>query len=119
MKRERDSATIAFRRWARAGCPRGDEIRQAGADTERDFRACAAVFAILAREEGRGRENSPAGEIRRAVEQVYMFESRRPMRKNEVVMRVRRLATERYVSERTVYKWLRRARMLWWRVRER
>lgn len=118
-KRERDSATIAFRRWARAGCPEGEEIRRDGSDMERDFRACAAVFVMLEREAVRGRENTAAAEIRRAVEEVYMAEPRRPMRKNEVVMRVRRLAAERYVSERAVYKWLRRARMLWWRVRER
>lgn len=113
-KRARDRATEAFRRWARAGCPRFEKIRD-GRGAE-DLRACAAVFDEL--ERGRRRANFPAEEIERAVRGVYMEEPRRPMRRTEVTMRVRRLACELYVSERMVYFWLARARALWSRYRD-
>lgn len=108
--------TEAFRRWARAGCPVGDKIRETGDDTEKDFRACAAVFDVLGRRIGR--DNAAFAEIRRAVEEVYMQEPQRKLRKMEVTLRVRRVALETYVSERQVYAWLARARALWWRYRE-
>lgn len=117
-KRDRDRATEAFRRWARAGCPSQVQIREDGTETEKDFRACASVFAMLQKDEAWGRENNASAEIRRAVLEVYMVYPERKMRKCEVTMRVKRLAMERYVSERQVYAWLARARTLWWKVRE-
>lgn len=117
-KQMRDRATEAFRRWARAGKPGFDAIREDGSDTERDFRACASVFAMLSRDEIWERKNSPSAEIRRAIEQIYMVEPFRALRKQEVSLRVRRLATDRYVSERQVYAWLAKARSLWWKFRE-
>ena len=117
-KRMRDKATDAFRRWARAGRPVGRAIRADGSDTEADFRACAAVFALLEKQQIRGRENSAAGEIRRAVEEVYMREPERSLRKLEVTLRVRRIAVEGWISERQVYAWLAKARSLWWKCRK-
>lgn len=117
-KRDRNRATEAFRRWARAGCPGHHQIRQDGSDTERDFRACASVFMMLEREKAWGRENSAASEIRRAVTEVYMVDPERRMRRQEVTMRVRRFAVENFVSERQVYIWLAKAREMWWRCRE-
>ena len=114
-KRMRDKASNAFRQWARAGCPMGANIRKDA--WEADFSACASVFLTLAKDEIRGRENTAAAEIRKAVMGVYMEEPRRPLRKNEVSNRVRRLAQESYVSERQVYAWLARARSLWWKFR--
>ena len=120
-KRDRDRATEAFRRWARAGCPGVDQIKDVkGAE---DLRACVAVFEELKEESdmahrGAGRMNTAAADILRAVRKVYMEEPDRPMRKLEVTMRVRRLAVESYVSERRVYEWLARARSLWWRARK-
>lgn len=116
-KRDRDLASEAFRRWARAGRPETVQIRQDGSDTARDYAACAAVFDALKREETWGRENSPAREIRRAVEDVYMVDPERRIRKNVITMRVRRFASDRYVSERLVYIWLARARKMWWEFR--
>lgn len=116
-KRDRDRATEAFRKWARAGCPVGTAIRATGTDTEADFRACEAVFAALAKDEVRGRENSACREIRKALLDVYMDEPKRPLRRMEVTMRVRRMAVECFVSERQVYAWLARARSMWWKYR--
>jgi len=115
-KRDRDRATNAFRRWARAGCPAAEEIRTVkGAE---DLMACAAVFVMLEKEKLRGRENNAAAEIAKAVREVYMEEPHRPLRKLEVTFRVRRVAAECWVSERQVYTWLARARSMWWAYRE-
>lgn len=111
-KRARDRASMAFRRWARAGCPAGNEIREDGSDTEKDFRACAAVFDVLSRQ----RETA---EILTAIKGVYMEEPWRKLHKSEVTLRVRRIAVERYVPERRVYRWLARGRRLWWELREK
>ena len=65
-KRDRDRATEAFRRWARAGCPGPDQIRD-GKGAE-DLRACVAVFAALEEKRAeRYRKNFPAFEIMEAV----------------------------------------------------
>ncbi len=114
-KRMRDKASNAFRQWARAGCPMGANIKKGV--LEADFTACASVFLALAKDEIRGRENTAAREIRKAVMAVYMDEPYRPLRKLEVSNRVRRVALESYVSERQVYAWLAKARGLFWKFR--
>lgn len=108
MRKHRDmiQATEAFRKWARAGCPGMDEIKRRGGSSARELLACAAAFDVLRRER-QGRE------IEEAVRAVYMQEPGRPLRRAEVTMRARRFAAEHYVSERTVYYWLARARKLW------
>lgn len=118
--RDRVRATEAFRRWARAGCPEPEQIRtdRVGHEAAEDFRACAAVFAVLDKESRRGRANNPAEEIVRAVRCVYMEEPFRRLRRQEVSLRVRALALERYVSEREVYYWLAKARAMWWKYRQ-
>ena len=119
-RRDRDRATEAFRRWARAGCPPPDQIRvdKVGHEVAEDFRACSAVFAVLEKESRRGRENTAAAEIIRAVRAVYMEEPFRKLLRQEVSHRVQAVATERYVSAREVYNWLARARRMWLMYRE-
>lgn len=117
-KRARDTATAAFRRWAKLGQPDAERIRERGYKGAADLVACCAVFVLLkSRELKRYRSNTAAGEILRAVREVYMEEPMRPLRRQEVTLRVRRLANERYVSERRVYEWLRIARNMWWQYR--
>ena len=113
-KRDRDRAMGAFRRWARAGCPGPDQIRR-NTKGAADLLACASVFAMLTSD--RGRKNFAAEDIARAVREVYMIDPCRQMRPGDVTLRVRRLAVERYVSERMVYFWLARARKMWIRAR--
>ena len=108
---DRDRATEAFRRWARAGCPGADEIRGNTKDAA-DMKACASVFVTLWAMQ-RGRKNFAAEDIARAVREIYMVEPSRPIRPGDVTLRVRRLAVERYVSERMVYYWLAMARRMW------
>lgn len=114
-KRDRARATDAFRRWARAGCPAADEIRGSTKGAA-DLKACASVFVTLWAMQ-RGRKNFAAEDIARAVREVYMVDPCRPMRPGDVTLRVRRLAVERYVSERMVYFWLAKARRMWIRAR--
>lgn len=126
-KRDRDRATEAFRRWARAGCPGADEIKN-GRGSEicqrqtpevrakressaEDLRACAAVFAEL--ESGRGRKNMPREEIADAVRWVYMADPNKPLHRNEITLRARRAAFVLAADERTVYRWLAAARKMW------
>lgn len=138
MKRDgnRDYATSAFRYWARHGCPTYEEaverIRKravdragdadpaaivafADAELERasaelcDVLACAWVFDTL-RE--RGREI-----VCDAVRAVYMVEPWREPKLNDIKMRVIAFTHEAYVSERTVYYYLRLARDLFASVR--
>lgn len=119
-KRMRDAATAAFRRWARFGCPDAEKIEMAGYKMPEELLACCAVFVVLEQRERRKyRSNTAAGEILRAVREVYMAEPGRPLRRQEVTMRVRRLATERWVSERMVYFWLSQARKLYWEFRRK
>ena len=116
-KRDRDRATAAFRRWARAGCPDAEEIRNrqhAGRRSQSDLLACALVFALLSDPEFRARSNAAEGrEIMAAVRAVYMADPGRELRRSEISGRVTRFALDHYTAERTVYYWLRRARDLW------
>lgn len=118
-KRARDTATAAFRRWAKLGEPDVERIRARGFKGAADLVACCAVFCVLeSRALKKYRSNTAAGEIVRAIREVYMEEPMRPLRRQEVTMRVRRLAQERYVSERQVYSWLSQARKMWWEYRK-
>ncbi len=117
-KKDRDMATQAFREWGLAGCPDRKTVRERGLGEDMD--ACAAVFELLAEqafltERGVGRRNSNAAEIMGAVRFVCMRE--RGAGRDEATMLVRRLAFERFVSERTVYGWLASARRLWLAMR--
>lgn len=138
MKRDRtrDYATSAFRYWARRGCPTYEEAverirkraidRASGADPAEvvtfvdaelgrasaelcDILACAWVFDTL-RE--RGREI-----VCEAVRAVYMAEPWREPKVNDIKMRVIAFTQKAYVSERTVYYYLRLARDLFASVR--
>ena len=114
-KRDRDRATEAFRRWARAGCPCIDEIRDGrGAD---DIRACAAVAAELGND--RGRANRAGREIMAAVRTVYMALPDRRLGRSDITLRVRRAAFELCADERTVYRWLGIARRMWMEYRHK
>lgn len=108
-KRDRDRATEAFRRWARAGRPAAGAIRHVRGAA--DLRACAAVFAELS--SGAGRANRAWAEIMTAVEEVYMAYPDRPLRRSDITARVRCAAFLLTADERTVYRWLAEARRMW------
>ena len=80
--------------------------------------ACAVVFAMLA-DGTHGRKNEPEGaEIMEAVRTVYMAEPWKDLQKAQISGRVTYFAMSHYVSERTVYYWLGKARAMWWRARQ-
>lgn len=53
----------------------------------------------------------------RAVREIYFATAKRPLRSNEISMRVRRLAYESNCDDRTVYRRLQKARDIWYFVR--
>lgn len=110
-KRDRDRATEAFRRWARAGCPDAETIRKKNGKGTADLLACASVFAAL--REKQGRTNAAGEEIIRAVVAIYMQEPWRPLRNGEIGARATRFALEMPADRSTVFRWLDKARKMW------
>lgn len=107
-----DRPTEAFRRWARAGCPSAEEIQSRGGPWARDMLACVAVFDVLGNNPHR-RANGTDADVMRAVRGVYMIDAGRPLRRREITGRVRSVAAQCFVSERTVFAWLAKARRMW------
>lgn len=60
---------------------------------------------------------SGQGECVRAVRDIYFANRGRPMKKNELTLRVRRHAIDNYCDERTVWRRLLRARELYTALR--
>ena len=119
-RRNRARATEAFRRWARLGCPDMEQIGKTGGKVQAriDLMACAIVFDVLA-DRGHGRKNEAEGrEIMEAVRTVYMAEPWKELKKAQISGRVTYFAMSHYVSERTVYYWLAKARGMWRSVRD-
>lgn len=114
-KRDRDRATEAFRRWALLGMPDPDTIRRMRYKRAPDLMACASVFAAL--RDPRGRSNAAGEDVIRAVTAVYMQEPWRPLRRGEVGMRATRFSIEYPADRSTVFRWLGKARRMWWELR--
>ena len=58
-----------------------------------------------------------AKDMRFALEEVYFEQPCRPLAKGELLNRVRYVATQRYVSERTVFSWLQAMRREFSKIR--
>ena len=108
------NAVSAFRKYARYGYDKvGIDIFEMceialGATSERQQAAeLVAVYQTLRALEYSGRE-----ETAEAVRAVYFSLPERPLKKNEVSLRVRRFASESYMDERTVYRHLKAAKEL-------
>lgn len=114
-KRDRDRATEAFRRWALLGMPDPDTIRKMRYKRAPDLMACASVFAAL--RDPRGRSNAAGEDVIRAVTAVYMQEPWRPLRRGEVGMRATRFSIEYPADRSTLFRWLGKARRMWWELR--
>ena len=114
-KRDRDRATEAFRRWALLGMPDPDTIRKMRYKRAVDLLACASVFAAL--RDPRDRSNAAGEDVIRAVTAVYMQEPWRPLRRGEVGARAMRFALEYPADRSTVFRWLDKARRMWWELR--
>lgn len=115
IKQER--AVGAFRAYARLGLCREESIlgvicRIRGICGDRTALDMIAVFDTL-------RLLEIAGEdlVLRAVKEIYLYPY--TYRKNELTYRVRRLADELHCDDRSVYRYLKKARELWLLLREK
>lgn len=133
MKKDhtRDYVTEMFRIYAAAGMPTYEEERdriysdaqsrcahedaaRAAAYAERavekaapylcDIMAAAETFRLL--------ERGGRNDIARAVKAVYCAYPKQPLARDTISCRVRRFASSCPADERTVYRWLREARLL-------
>lgn len=133
MKKEptRDYVTEIFRTWAEAGMPTYEEAREriyeealrAYSHTDAATAAAQAELAakkrtpllldILAAETTMELlEKSGKDMIARAVKEVYFVCPSKPPRRGEIVERVRRFSVTCPADTRTVYRWLKEARLL-------
>ena len=115
IKQER--AVGAFRAYARLGLCREESIlgvicRIRGICGDRTALYMIAVFDTL-------RLLEIAGEdlVLRTVKEIYLYPY--TYRKNELTYRVRRLADELHCDDRSVYRYLKKARELWLLLREK
>ena len=106
----RDYATAAFREYARLGSPSSVEhLERDNAALAADLRAVKETLRILDAEGNRY--------IADAVRAVYFAAPSSPLLKGEISARVAAFAKEYPTCERCVYRWLKRARGLFARLR--
>jgi hypothetical protein len=58
-------------------------------------------------------------QILRSVRDIYFATARKPLRANEISLRVRRLAYELHCDDRSIYRYLKKARELWLSLRQK
>ena len=110
MKKDliRDYATEAFRTYARLGCP-AQQLHSGDSALVADM---AAVNETLQRFEAEGAEG-----IVEAVRAVYFVSPNVELGRGDVSARVAAFAVGYHISEREVYRWLRKARLCFAKVR--
>lgn len=107
--------TEAFRLYARLGAPTYESAEEKilakderGIEYETptllDFGAVEMAFDLL-RQRGKGY-------ITKAVKEIYFVQPTKPLRRGDITNRVRRFAITNGADERTVYRWLKEARVL-------
>ncbi len=131
----RDYATAAFRMYAALGRPQYDELKKKIYETallDKDTEPSKAVIKANAELENktpllldvlavektlemltRGKKEH----IVSAVEQIYFTYPEEPLGKNAVISKVRRFCYDYGASERTVFYWLKEARLLFSAIR--
>lgn len=112
-----DRAIGAFRTYARLGLCREESTlgvicRIRGVCGDRTALDMLAVFDTL-----RLLEISGQALVLRAAKEIYLYP--RYYRKNEFTLRVRRLADELHCDERSIYRYLKKARDLWQSLRQK
>jgi hypothetical protein len=119
MKKDVSSerAIGAFRTYARLGLNREESAlgiisRIRGICGESAALDMLAVFDTL-----RLLEISGETLVLRAVKEIYLYP--RTYKKNELTLRVRRLAYELHCDDRSIYRYLKKARDLWIALREK
>ncbi len=108
-----DRAELAFRNYARLGLAQSESLldvicRLRGMCRDSTLLDMLAVFDTLRLLELSGDLDSV-----RAAREVYFATAKKRIRVNEISYRIRRLADELHIDDRTVYRRLKKARDLW------
>ena len=114
-----EEAIRAFRTYARLGLCReesalGIVCRIRGICGDSAALDMLAVFDTLRLLELSGEEL-----VLRAVRDIYFATAGKPVRSNELSLRVRRLAFELHCDDRSIYRYLKKARELWQALRQK
>ena len=114
MTEKNTNSVSAFRKYARYGYDNAEfnifemcEAAKGATANQRDAAELIAVYLTL-----RTLEFTDRAETADLVKKVYFKYPSRPLKKNEISLRVRRFATDSYMDERTVYRHLRIAKEL-------
>ena len=106
--KSRKEATEAFRLYARHKAA-GTVAEPVGSDEWFAVHAVSATLSCF-----RATEKPHIAE---AVEQIYFADPFEPLYKGEIDRRVVKYCVAHYVCQRSVYNWLKSARLLYWAIR--
>ena len=105
---KRREVTEAFRLYARKKAE-GKTVEIFGSD---EWLTVSAVSKTLSYFRAMGKPH-----IAEAVEWVYFADPFEPLRKGDIDGRITRYCTEKYAFSKSVYRWLKDARLIYWAIR--
>ncbi|MGM9642858.1 MAG: hypothetical protein ACI3XI_06580 [Eubacteriales bacterium] len=111
IQTEREIAV--FRNYARLGLSGCSSVLEVVCRLRGICRDATALDMIAVFDTLRLLELSGDTDAVRAVREIYFATAKKHIRLNEITLRIRRLADELHVDDRTVYRRLKKARELW------
>lgn len=103
----RDYTIAQFRIYAALGCPSKAQII-----SDKTMRQALRLDLLAVADTLNALTNSGKDYIRQAVCAVYFVAPTKPLHKGEINLRVTKFAVNNYTDERTVFRWLKEARLL-------
>lgn len=103
----RDYTIAQFRIYAALGCPSKAQII-----SDKTMRQALRLDLLAVADTLNALTNSGKGYISQAVSAVYFVAPTAPLHKGEINSRVTKFAINNYTDERTVFRWLKEARLL-------
>ncbi len=110
---QKERETAVFRDYARMGLSRCSSALEVVCRLRGMCRDATALDMLAVFDTLRLLELSGDTETVRAVREIYFATARRRIKQNEITLRIRRLADELHIDDRTVYRRLQKARELW------
>lgn len=108
MKDSTKDYTIAqFRSYAALGCPSKAQII-----SDKTMHQALRLDLLAVIDTLNALTNSGKDYICQAVSAVYFVAPTKPLHKGEINLRVTKFAVNNYIDERTVFRWLKKARLL-------
>lgn len=103
----RDYTIAQFRIYAALGCPSKAQII-----SDKTMRQALRLDLLAVADTLNALTNSGKDYICQAVSAVYFVAPTKPLHKGEINLRVTKFAVNNYTDERTVFRWLKEARLL-------